>query len=99
MIVPSQLALKTHTNLGCAASFATLDKLVDKFTLLPAALPIGDASLTHVTKLAAHSTTSPTPTAIRQSVIMTPYYNTGIPEMHCKILTTRLASCKTRKKY
>jgi hypothetical protein len=22
MIVPSQLALKTHTNLGCAASFA-----------------------------------------------------------------------------
>jgi hypothetical protein len=25
MIVPSQLALKTHTNLGCAA---TLDKLV-----------------------------------------------------------------------
>jgi hypothetical protein len=31
MIVPSQLALKTHTNLGCAASFATLHKLVDKF--------------------------------------------------------------------
>jgi hypothetical protein len=31
MIVPSQLALKTHTNLGCAASFATLNKLVDKF--------------------------------------------------------------------
>jgi hypothetical protein len=39
MIVLSQLALKTHTNLGCAASFATLDKLVDKFTLPPAALP------------------------------------------------------------
>jgi hypothetical protein len=73
MIVPSQLALKTHTNLGCAASFATLDKLVDKFTLPPAALPIGDASLTHVIKLAAHSTTSPTPTAMRQSFIMTPY--------------------------
>jgi hypothetical protein len=66
MIVPSQLALKTHTNLGCAASFATLDKLVDKFTLPPAALPIGDASLTHVIKLAAHLTTSPTPTAMRQ---------------------------------
>jgi hypothetical protein len=47
MIVPSQLALKTHTNLGCAVSFATLDK----FTLPPAALPIGDASLTHVIKL------------------------------------------------
>jgi hypothetical protein len=68
MIVPSQLALKTHTNLGCAASFATLEKLVDKFTLPPATLPIGD-----VIKLAAHSTTSPTPTAMRQSFIMTPY--------------------------
>jgi hypothetical protein len=64
MIFPSHLALKTHTNLGCAASFATLDKLLDKFTLPPAALPIGDASLTHVIKLAAHSTTSPTPTAM-----------------------------------
>jgi hypothetical protein len=66
MIVPSQLALKTHTNLGCAASFATLDKLVDKFTLPPAALPIGAASVPRVIKLAAHSTTSPTPTAMRQ---------------------------------
>jgi hypothetical protein len=74
MIVPLQLALKTHTNLGCAASFATLDTLVGKFTLPPAALPIGDASLTHVIKLAAHSTTSPTPTAMKQSFIMTPYY-------------------------
>jgi hypothetical protein len=79
MIVPSQLALKTHTNLGCAASFATLDKLVDKFTLLPAALPIGDASLTHVIKLAAHSTTSPMPTAMRQSFIMTPCINCRYP--------------------
>jgi hypothetical protein len=75
MIVPSQLALKTHTNLGCAASFATLDKLVDKFTLPPGALPISDASLTHVVKLVAHSTTSPTPTAMRQSFIMTSYHN------------------------
>jgi hypothetical protein len=63
--------------LGCAASFATLDKLVDKFTLPPAALPIGDASLTHVIKLAAHSTTSPTPTAMRQSFIMTPYLSSS----------------------
>jgi hypothetical protein len=53
---------------------ATLDKLVDKFTLPPAALPIGDARLTHVIKLVAHSTTSPTPTAMRQSFIMTPYF-------------------------
>jgi hypothetical protein len=73
MIVPSQLALKTHTNLGCTACFATLDKLVDKLTLPPAALPIGDASLTHVIKLPAHSTTTPTPTAMRQSFIMTLY--------------------------
>jgi hypothetical protein len=64
MIVPSQLALKTHTNLGCAASFVTLDKLVGKFTIPPAALPIGDASLTHVIKLAAHSTKPPMPTAM-----------------------------------
>jgi hypothetical protein len=27
MNVPSQLALKTHTNVGCAGSLATLDKL------------------------------------------------------------------------
>jgi hypothetical protein len=69
MIVPSQLALKTHTNLGCAA---TLDKLVDKFTLLPAALPSGDTSLTHIIKLAAHAPKPPTPTTMRQSFIMTP---------------------------
>jgi hypothetical protein len=64
MIVPSQLALKTHTNFGCAYSLATLDKLVDRFPLPPVAPPISDTSLTHVMKLAAHSTTSPTPTAI-----------------------------------
>jgi hypothetical protein len=29
-------------------------------------------------KLAAHSTTSPTPTAMRQSFIMTPYYYSGM---------------------
>jgi hypothetical protein len=78
MIIPSQLALKTHTNLACAASFATSDKLVDKFTLPPAALPIGDASLTHVIKLAAHSTTSPMSTAMRQSFIMTSYLSKNI---------------------
>jgi hypothetical protein len=64
MITPSQLDFKTHTNLGCAAGLATLDKLVDKFTLPPAALAIGDASLTHVKKLAAHSTKPPTPTTM-----------------------------------
>jgi hypothetical protein len=87
MIVLSQLALKTHTNLGCAASFVTLDKLVDKFTLPPVALPIpiGDASLSHVIKLVAHSTTSPTPTAMRQSFIMIPY--TGCPKN--SVLTVR----------
>jgi hypothetical protein len=73
MIVPSQLALKPHTNFGCAASLATLDKLVDRFPLPPVAPPIGDTSLTHVMRLAAHSTTSPTPTAMGQSFIMTLY--------------------------
>jgi hypothetical protein len=63
MIVPSQLALKTHTNFGCAASLTTLDKLVDRFPLPPGAPPIGDTSLTHVRRFAAHSTTSPTATA------------------------------------
>jgi hypothetical protein len=52
MIVPSQLALKTHTNLGCAASFATLDKLVDKFTRQQRYLSAMLVSL--VIKLAAH---------------------------------------------
>jgi hypothetical protein len=71
MIVPSQLALKTHTNFGCAASLTALDKLVDRFPPPPVAPPIVDTSLTHVMSLAAHSTTSPTPTAMGQSFIMT----------------------------
>jgi hypothetical protein len=68
MIVPSQFALKTHTNFGCAANLATLDKLVDfrldRFPLPPVALPIGDISLTHV--LMPHSITPPTPTVMGQ---------------------------------
>jgi hypothetical protein len=71
MIVPSQLALKTHTNFGCAASLATLDKLIERFPLPSVAPPIGDTSLTHVMRLAAHSTTSSTPTALGQSFIAT----------------------------
>jgi hypothetical protein len=47
MIVPSQLALETHTNFGCAASLATLDKLVNRFPQTPVSPPIGDTSLTH----------------------------------------------------
>jgi hypothetical protein len=76
MIVPSQLALKTHTNFGYAASLATLDKLVDRFPLSPLSPPTGDTSLTHVMRLAAHSTTSPTPTAMGQSLYNNPvrYY-------------------------
>jgi hypothetical protein len=42
---------------------------VDRFPLPPAAPPIDDTSLTHVMRLPAHSTTSPTPTATRQSFI------------------------------
>jgi hypothetical protein len=71
MIVSSQLALKTHTYFGCAASLATLDKLVDRFPLPPVAPPIGDTSLTHVRRPAVHSITSPTPTAMGQSFIIT----------------------------
>jgi hypothetical protein len=73
MIVPSQLALKTHTNFGCAANLATLDKLVERFPLPPVAAHIGDTSLIHVMRLAAHSATSPTPTAMGKSFIMTLY--------------------------
>jgi hypothetical protein len=73
MIVPSQLALKTHTNFGCAANFAALDKLVDRFPLPPVAPSIDDTSFTHVMRLAPHSHTSPTPTAMGQSFIMTLY--------------------------
>jgi hypothetical protein len=57
---------KKHTNLGCAASLATLEKLVDRCPLPLGAPPIGDTSLTHVMRLAAHSTTSATPTAVGQ---------------------------------
>jgi hypothetical protein len=70
---PSQLALKTHTNFECAGSLAKLDKLVDRFPLPPGAPSIGDTSLTHVMRLPAHSTTSPAPTAMGQSFIMTLY--------------------------
>jgi hypothetical protein len=56
MIVLSQLALKTHTNFGCAASLATSDKLVFRFPLPPVAPPIGDTSLTHTMRLGVHST-------------------------------------------
>jgi hypothetical protein len=52
----TQLPLKTHINFGCAASLATLDKLVDRFPLPPVASSTGDTSLTHVMRLAAHST-------------------------------------------
>jgi hypothetical protein len=49
--------------------------VVDRFPLPPVAPPIGDTSLTHVMWLAAHSTTSPTPTAMGQSFIMILYLN------------------------
>jgi hypothetical protein len=73
MIVPSQLALKTRTNFEWAASLATLDKLVDRFPLSSVSPPIDDTSLTHVMRLAADSTTSPTPTAMGQLFIITLY--------------------------
>jgi hypothetical protein len=39
----------------------------------PGVPPIGDTSLTHVMKLAAHSTKAPTPTTMVQYFIMTLY--------------------------
>jgi hypothetical protein len=45
--------------------------IVDRFPLPPVSPPIGDTSLTHVMRLAAHSTTSPTPTAMGQSFLVT----------------------------
>jgi hypothetical protein len=51
---PIALALKTHTNFGCAASLATLDELVDRFPLPPVAPPIDDTSLIHVMRQAAN---------------------------------------------
>jgi hypothetical protein len=82
MIVPSQLALKTRTNFGCAASLATLDKLIDRFPLPP---PIGDASFTHVMRLAAHSTTSPTPNAMGRLFIMTLYLQKGCSSIYFSV--------------
>jgi hypothetical protein len=70
MIVPSQLALKTHINFICAASLLMLDKLVDRFPLSPVSPPIGDTSLTQVMRLAA-----PTPTAMGQPFINNPVFN------------------------
>jgi hypothetical protein len=71
MIVPSQLVLKTHTNFECAAILAALDKLVDSFSPPSVSPFIDDTSLTHVMRLAAHSTTSPTLTVMGQSFIIT----------------------------
>jgi hypothetical protein len=43
------------------------------FPLPPVSPPIGDSSLSHIMRLAAHSTTSPTPTAMGQSFILLLY--------------------------
>jgi hypothetical protein len=61
---PISVGVKNYTNLECAASLATVDKLVDRFPLPPVSPSVGDTSLTHVMRLAAHSITSPTPTAM-----------------------------------
>jgi hypothetical protein len=42
------------------------DSVVDRFPLPPVAPPIGETSLTHVIKLAAHSTKPPTSTTMVQ---------------------------------
>jgi hypothetical protein len=45
----------------CRQASQRLNKLVDRFPVAP---PIGDTSLSHVKKLAAHSTKLPTPTTM-----------------------------------
>jgi hypothetical protein len=46
-----------------------ISTIVERFPLPSVSPPMGDTSLTHVMKLAAHST-SPTPTALEQSFII-----------------------------
>jgi hypothetical protein len=55
---PIAVGVENPNKFGCAASLATLDKLLDRFRLPPVAPAISDTSLTHVMRLAAHSTTS-----------------------------------------
>jgi hypothetical protein len=59
---PIAVGVENPHKFWMCGSLATLDKLVDRFPL--GAPPIGDTSLTHVMRLAAHSTTSPRPTAM-----------------------------------
>jgi hypothetical protein len=54
-----------------ATAYQEKNTIVDSFSQLPGAPPISDISFTHVMRLAAHSTTSPTPTAMGQLFIMT----------------------------
>jgi hypothetical protein len=89
MIIPSQLALKSHKNFGYAASLATLDKVVDRFSLPPGAPPIGDTSLTHVMRLAAHATMSPMPTAMRLSSFNDPVSSTYKTHPTFKLVKSR----------
>jgi hypothetical protein len=66
MIVPIEVGVENpHKFWMCRQP--TLDKLVDRFPIPPVSPPIGDNSLTHVMRLAAHSTTSPTPTTMGQN--------------------------------
>jgi hypothetical protein len=52
---PIAVGVENYTNFGCVASLSTLDKLIDRYLQPPVAPPIGDTSLTHVMRLAAHS--------------------------------------------
>jgi hypothetical protein len=59
---------------GSGSSSVKLLDISSNFTVAVSVAPlIGDTSLTHVMRLAAHSTTSPTPTAMGQSFLMTLY--------------------------
>jgi hypothetical protein len=70
MIVLSQLVENLHTFWMCRQprNVRQTSRLlvVDRFPLPLVAPPIDDTSFTHVMRLAAHSTTSPTLTAMGQ---------------------------------
>jgi hypothetical protein len=67
MIVPSQLALKTHTNFGCAANLVRqTTSVVDKCLLPQVAPPIGATyRLTHVMRLGTIIYNDPVQSIIR----------------------------------
>jgi hypothetical protein len=66
--------------------------LVDRGPLPPLSPPIGNTSLTHVMRFPAYLTTSPTPTAMGQSFIITLYEGISFIEFYLKFILVKLKS-------